>query len=275
MVKLNKTLKNIIVSILISGSALLPFRGDFTPRYNFNIPQYEQKLVVAHRGGTEQYRENSLEAFSHLKKTGADMAEMDVRSTKDGKLVVYHDRTIAGRPLKWITYDRAKKLAKERGYHIPLLDEALKTLKNKKAIIDLKETGTEKKILETIGKYLPDKNVIISSRDANSLRKIKIINRNVKTSVVMPSGFANLGTKIREKLGIIPWRQIKQANADYVSVDGSDVNQSFYAHAGNGVGVLVYGLNDKGDIKNVLAKKNVVGIISDKPSEVVKIKDGK
>jgi len=275
MIKLKKTLRKIITSALLAGSTLFPFRGDFTPRYNFNVPKYEQKLVVAHRGGTEHYRENSLEAFSHLKKTGADMAEMDVRSTKDGKLIVYHDRTIAGRPLKWITYNRAEELAKKLGYHIPLFDEALKTLKNKKAIVDLKETGTEKKVMRIIGKYLPDDNVIVSSRNAESLRKIKSINKNVKTSVVMPSGFLNLGTKIRDKLGIIPWRIIKQANADYVSVDGSDVNQSFYDYAGDGVGILVYGLKNKSDIKNILAKKNVIGIISENPTEAVKIRDEK
>lgn len=50
-------------------------------------------LVIAHRGGSYLRPENTLEAFSNAVAIGADVLEMDVRSTADGTLVVIHDAT--------------------------------------------------------------------------------------------------------------------------------------------------------------------------------------
>jgi len=53
-------------------------------------------VVLAHRGGTGPWRENTLEAFSGALAEGADGVELDVRSTADGRLVVHHDADIRG-----------------------------------------------------------------------------------------------------------------------------------------------------------------------------------
>jgi len=50
--------------------------------------------VIAHRGGSHLRPENTLEAFSNATAVGADVLEMDVRSTADGALVVIHDATV-------------------------------------------------------------------------------------------------------------------------------------------------------------------------------------
>ena len=52
-------------------------------------------LLIAHRGGAGLAPENTLEAFrSAVEEWGADMLEMDVRSTRDGVVVVIHDETV-------------------------------------------------------------------------------------------------------------------------------------------------------------------------------------
>ncbi|XP_054035222.1 lysophospholipase D GDPD3-like, partial [Dryobates pubescens] len=69
--------------------------------------------LVAHRGGEAEGRrgsrseeleafpgageriENTLEAFEHAVSCGADWLELDVRRTKDGVLVVFHDQDLA------------------------------------------------------------------------------------------------------------------------------------------------------------------------------------
>lgn len=48
----------------------------------------------AHRGDHLQAPENSLEAITAAKAAGFGLVEMDVRQTKDGKLVLMHDATI-------------------------------------------------------------------------------------------------------------------------------------------------------------------------------------
>ncbi|HUB94028.1 MAG TPA: glycerophosphodiester phosphodiesterase [Verrucomicrobiae bacterium] len=47
--------------------------------------------LIAHRGYSEKYPENTLTAFRAAKDLKADGIELDVHLTKDGKLVVHHD----------------------------------------------------------------------------------------------------------------------------------------------------------------------------------------
>src|SRR5271154_106734 len=52
--------------------------------------------VFAHRGCTEGFTENTIEAFAEAKRLGADGVELDVRLTADGALAVHHNHSIAG-----------------------------------------------------------------------------------------------------------------------------------------------------------------------------------
>lgn len=54
-------------------------------------PQH-RPIVIAHRGDTRHAPENSLASIRAAKQNGADFAEIDVRLTKDGIPVVFHDR---------------------------------------------------------------------------------------------------------------------------------------------------------------------------------------
>jgi glycerophosphoryl diester phosphodiesterase len=47
--------------------------------------------LVAHRGGSGPWRENTLDAFAAARSIGADGVEFDVRLTADGDAVVHHD----------------------------------------------------------------------------------------------------------------------------------------------------------------------------------------
>ena len=50
--------------------------------------------IYAHRGASGYAPENTLEAFALATEMGADGVELDVHFTKDGKVVVIHDKTI-------------------------------------------------------------------------------------------------------------------------------------------------------------------------------------
>ncbi len=49
--------------------------------------------VTAHRGNSGEFVENTLPAFQSGIELGADWVELDIFRTKDGQLVVLHDRT--------------------------------------------------------------------------------------------------------------------------------------------------------------------------------------
>ncbi len=48
-------------------------------------------LVIAHRGASAEFAENTLDAFSGAVAQGADGVELDVRRTADGHLAISHD----------------------------------------------------------------------------------------------------------------------------------------------------------------------------------------
>jgi glycerophosphoryl diester phosphodiesterase len=75
--------------------------------------------VFAHRGRTEGFVENTLEAFAEAKRLGADGVELDVRLTADGALAVHHDPLIEGLgPVAGLTVP-------DLPGHVPLLADAL------------------------------------------------------------------------------------------------------------------------------------------------------
>ncbi|MBQ2714956.1 MAG: glycerophosphodiester phosphodiesterase family protein [Clostridia bacterium] len=47
--------------------------------------------IIAHRAGPNKYPEQTIQSARHAIESGADMAEMDVRYTKDKKLACMHD----------------------------------------------------------------------------------------------------------------------------------------------------------------------------------------
>lgn len=65
--------------------------GDNTGRAeNAEVP-----LIIAHRGYSSQFPENTLAAFAGAVDIGADMIELDVQLSKDGVVMVYHDNDLA------------------------------------------------------------------------------------------------------------------------------------------------------------------------------------
>lgn len=59
------------------------------------LPRAKRAVAVAaHRGGGGEAAENTLSAIRHAVRVGADYVELDVRPTRDGVLVLMHDRTV-------------------------------------------------------------------------------------------------------------------------------------------------------------------------------------
>ena len=59
------------------------------------LPKTKHKLVIiAHRGSHLKVPENTLAAYENAIKEGADYVEVDLRTTKDGYLIIMHDESI-------------------------------------------------------------------------------------------------------------------------------------------------------------------------------------
>jgi len=63
--------------------------------YAARLPHVHHRIaVIAHRGGTALAPENTLAASRRAIELGVDYVEIDVRATRDGHLVLMHDRTV-------------------------------------------------------------------------------------------------------------------------------------------------------------------------------------
>jgi len=80
-------------------------------------------LVIAHRGLHREAPENTLAAFARALEAGVDGIETDVRLSRDGLPVLFHDRvTPEGREVADLTI---AELSAAAGYPVPTLDDAL------------------------------------------------------------------------------------------------------------------------------------------------------
>lgn len=104
-------------------------------------------FISAHRGYSSDYPENTLPALQAALDAGANVAEIDVRLTKDKKLVLMHDakvdRTTDGSgPITDFTLEEVQKLDAGRwfdrkfaGVRVPTLDEVLAWSKGRLGIL--------------------------------------------------------------------------------------------------------------------------------------------
>lgn len=108
-------------------------------------------VVIAHRGSHLIQPENTLASIEAAIKEGADYVEVDLRTTKDGYLVLCHDakvdRTTNGKgQVKDLTWDELSKLMvlsnNKKLYHIPEFKEVLKICKDRINIyLDFKDAA--------------------------------------------------------------------------------------------------------------------------------------
>lgn len=130
-------------------------------------------VVIAHRGEHRMHHENTLEAIRGAIDAGADFAEMDVRSSVDGRYLLMHDGTVdrmtdgKGRvsDLPWDTLSkltvRDKRLPQVAPSRIPLFEEALQTCKGRIHIyLDFK-AGDRKTVAGLVHAAGMDRQVIV------------------------------------------------------------------------------------------------------------------
>ncbi|WGQ10532.1 glycerophosphodiester phosphodiesterase family protein [Pedobacter gandavensis] len=131
-------------------------------------------IVIAHRGSHLVKPENSIAAIEEAIELGADYVEIDLRTTRDGHLVLLHNETLDGTTngkgrVQNLNLDEVQKLslnAKDgKLYAVPSFMEALKTCRNRiniyldfkaadvlKTYQEIRAAGMENQVLVYINK---------------------------------------------------------------------------------------------------------------------------
>jgi glycerophosphoryl diester phosphodiesterase len=132
--------------------------------------------VSAHRGTNRYAPENTVASIRGAARTGVDFAEIDIRTTRDGKLVLLHDstlnRTTPGKgPVRQVTFAEATALSAGtwfgkpfRDTHVPSFDDGLTALGDTCGVyLDSKDIAPDA-LLAAIHKYhLEDRHVVYQS----------------------------------------------------------------------------------------------------------------
>jgi len=213
-------------------------------------------LRVGHRGAKAYEIENTLKSFQKAIQLGANAIELDVRKSRDGKLVISHDDNLKKAYGKEVGINEAtlKQLKQLTENKIATLQEALEFIDNKaeKILVELKGTGYEKKVLGVVKKAKLRDRVIIISFHEDALSNVRELDKKIATGLI----YAKHKNPIRAAL---------ELNAQYlVSLYRLTHTKNIEdAHEKN-LRVIVWTINTKQEIKEYIAK-GVDGIASDKP----------
>ena len=140
---------------------------------------YDGLAVMAHRGGSLEAPENTIESFKYALEIGSDIIETDIQLSSDGIPYIFHDDDLKRIP--GIEKNFNELLASEidelnifDDCKIPTLEETLKQFPNTKFQIDFKTDEVVDPAIEIINK-LPHikKNLCVASFSSQRLQKIK------------------------------------------------------------------------------------------------------
>ncbi|MDT8396477.1 MAG: glycerophosphodiester phosphodiesterase [bacterium] len=227
-------------------------------------------VIIAHRGASRYFHENTMESFEAAIDMRADMIELDVRRTADGVLVVHHDHDFAGAKIMDMTRDELQDKSGSAGYMVPTLQEVLEFCAGKIPLdIELKEAGCEEQVLETVlGVLGPDSFIITSSLDT-VIRKIRVLDPAIRTGLIIGDRPPwQLFTKL------FPGRRVRRSGADVLVVSRKLVQLGFLKTTRKlGLPVWVYTVNDRKELWKTITDERVGGIFSDRPDVALFLRD--
>ncbi len=248
-------------------------------------------LVIAHRGGKGLAPENTLTAFARSVALGVDVLEMDLRQSRDGALIVLHDRrvdrTTNGQgAADSLSLAQLKQL--DAGYHfspsgqtfpyrgqgvaIPTLAEVFTAFPNTRFLIEIKDDSAAlaRDFCGTIRRFELSERVIAASFHSRPLAHLRQACPEVATSAAASAGMSFILLHwLRLDAAYHPVSQAFQFPARLGKIDLIDQRFIARAHAHN-VHVHVWTINDPAAMQHYLAL-GVDGLITDYPDRLLRI----
>ena len=251
--------------------------------------QYENNLVIAHRGGRGLVPGNTIEASANALELGASIIELDIQLTRDKKIVARHDASID-------TTSNASGLISElyftdmqnykygfnnidypdieykKPLQISLLEEFFEVFPEQRFLIEIKpkDPSAADALCETINNHDFSEKVLVGSFNTSTLRYFRRICPQVPTSLgrseimlaIILKRF-HLGNLFRSS-GFSVQLPFKVNNRELINPGLIDFFQNM------NMKVDVWTVNDKDSIDSLL-NFDVDGIITDYPDLLVSV----
>lgn len=254
----------VIVAIAINVFTLIKTK---TMDVFWGIEFFDNTQIVAHRGSSRVYPENTMLAFNQAVDELADCIELDVRQTADGELIVMHDLSLrrttgVKEDASSLTLSEIKQLdagswksPKFKGEQIPELSEVLEYAHGRIRLnIEIKtgksDNNFAKKLVGLLEKYDMVDSSVVTAFDYDILKEIKSLNENIKTGYILSVAYGDyFGMK----------------DIDFFSISYAFVSTDMVTRAHeHDKEVYAWTVNSEKSIKRML-ECGVDGIITDNP----------
>ncbi len=130
--------------------------------------------VIAHRGASGEYPENTLLAFTKAIEQGADALELDVRLTRDGVPVVLHDAALdrttdLSGPVEGLPWEEVRQANAGAGQAIPSLAQVLERFPATPLVIEIKTPRAALPVLSVLREHRATDRVLVGAFERAAL----------------------------------------------------------------------------------------------------------
>lgn len=239
------------------------------------ILHFPKRVVQAHRGASGYEYQNTIKAFDKAIEMNSDAIELDIRKTKDGQIVVFHDPTFLDKHINDYQYLELNEAAKQNNFEVPLLIDVLKIYKGRILLdIEIKEEGYEEEILKMILSVLSYNEFNIRSFSEKTIRTIKELDKNVYAILLIGVQFPKYGffSRIAE---LFPRAKVRRSKCDAVSPNYQLI-RLWYVQRMHLLKkpVLAWTVNDEKVMKRMFHKAKVDGVVTNYPDVAIRVRDG-
>jgi glycerophosphoryl diester phosphodiesterase len=229
-------------------------------------------MVAAHRGVAAGAAENTIAAFTNAIEIGADMIEFDVRRTRDGELIAFHDAHVGGVPLASLTRDDIETAA---GVRPPLLTEVLQVCAGRIRLdVELKEGGYVPRVMDLLRTGSDPEQLVVTSFLPAVVAQAKEAFPEVKTGLLIGEGgpLTDVAARFRE---LYPVSLARQVRADYLAPHYRLAALGVLRRAAAaGLPCLLWTVNSPALIAKYAADPRIAVIITDVAAEALAIVSG-
>ncbi len=137
-------------------------------------------MLIAHRGKVDSInKENTIEAFkAAINDIKYDGFELDIRETKDKKIVVVHDFVVDNKLIKRVNYKELEH------YNIPLLESVLKLDTEKIIMIEIKDPNMDIAALSKLLEKYQNKKIYLMSFYNNTIKEFLKLSHTCKCGIL-------------------------------------------------------------------------------------------
>ncbi len=218
----------------------------------------KKNLVIGHRGWPTRYPDNTLAGLIAAAEV-ADGVEVDIRRSKDGKLVLSHDPVLCGLVVSETEWSELMELDLGGGHHPILLDEALAALPNTMVQLEVKNSFVDPG-------FEPDHRIALEVA-SRARPQDAVIGFNWESITVVRNRFPDVRTGVSSELPLT-LSSVVDAARTYGHQAAIVEDGQVLAGLPRDIDVFVWTVNDPIRATE-LAQLGATGIITDDPPAVV------